>query len=31
VTATTVTGGLHGIYDGGNEVNGRFQISICPN
>jgi hypothetical protein len=31
VTATTVTGGLHGTFDAGNEVNGRFQISICPN
>ena len=31
VSSTTVTGGLHGIYDGNNEVNGRFQISICPN
>ena len=30
VTATTVTGGLHGIYDGNNEVDGRFEISICP-
>lgn len=30
VTATTVTGGLHGTYDGSNEVNGQFQIAICP-
>jgi hypothetical protein len=30
VTATTVTGGLHATYDGGNSVDGRFQITICP-
>jgi hypothetical protein len=30
VTATTVVGGLHGTYDGSNEVNGRFQLAICP-
>jgi len=30
VTATTVTGGLHGTYNGGNEVNGKFQLTICP-
>jgi hypothetical protein len=29
VTATRVTGGLHGIYDGDNEVNGRFDVTIC--
>jgi hypothetical protein len=29
VTATTVSGGLHGVFDGGNEVNGTFQLSIC--
>jgi len=30
VTATTVTGGLRTRYDDGNDVNGRFQITICP-
>ena len=30
VTATTVTGGLHGFFDGDNEVNGRFEIAVCP-
>lgn len=30
VTATTVTGGVHGIFDGGNEVDGVFSLSICP-
>jgi hypothetical protein len=30
VTATTVTGGLHATFDKSNEVNGRFQITICP-
>lgn len=29
VTATKVVGGLHGEFDGDNEVNGRFEISIC--
>jgi len=31
VTATTVTGGLVGRYDGSNEVNGRFTLTVCPN
>jgi hypothetical protein len=30
VTATRVTGGLHGIYNDGNEVDGRFDVTICP-
>ena len=30
VTATTVTGGVHGIFDGDNEVDGVFSIPICP-
>jgi hypothetical protein len=29
VTATHVVGGLHGVYDGDNEVNGRFDVTIC--
>ncbi len=29
VTATTVSGGLHGIFDGDNEVDGQFQLTIC--
>jgi hypothetical protein len=30
VTATTVVGALHGIYNDANEVNGTFTITICP-
>lgn len=30
VTATRVTGGLSASYDGGNEVSGRFDVTICP-
>ena len=30
VTATSVKGGLVGTYDGQNEVNGRFEVTICP-
>jgi hypothetical protein len=30
VTDTTVKGGLVAAYDGSNEVNGRFEITICP-
>jgi hypothetical protein len=30
VTATQVTGGLHGTYDSENEVNGQFSITVCP-
>jgi hypothetical protein len=30
VTATTIKGGLVATYDGQNEVNGRFEIAICP-
>jgi hypothetical protein len=29
VTATTVTGGLVAIYDDANQVNGRFDVTIC--
>ncbi len=29
VTDTKVTGGLYGSYSGDNEVNGRFEITIC--
>ncbi|MBL0217175.1 MAG: hypothetical protein IPQ07_25280 [Myxococcales bacterium] len=31
VTATKVVGGLHGSFDGDNEVDGRFEVSICAN
>jgi hypothetical protein len=30
VTATSVKGGLVATYDGSNEVNGRFEVTICP-
>ncbi len=30
VTATSVKGGLVASYDGANEVNGRFEATICP-
>lgn len=30
VTATRVTGGLYATFDGDNEVNGRFDVTICP-
>jgi hypothetical protein len=30
VTATMVTGGLRTRRDDGNDVNGRFQLTICP-
>ncbi|HEY4178298.1 MAG TPA: hypothetical protein VGM90_15730 [Kofleriaceae bacterium] len=29
VTSTTVTGGLHGIYNGDNEVDGQFSLTVC--
>jgi hypothetical protein len=29
VTATTVRGGLHGVFDDDNEVNGTFEVAIC--
>ncbi len=29
VTATQVTGGMHATYDGANEVNGQFTLTIC--
>lgn len=28
-TPTRVTGGLHGYYDGQNEVNGQFDVTVC--
>ncbi|CAN5923761.1 hypothetical protein BH11MYX3_BH11MYX3_00320 [soil metagenome] len=31
VTATKVVGGLHGSFDGDNEVNGQFEVTICTN
>jgi hypothetical protein len=30
VSATTVSGGLHGTYDASNEVSGQFTVTICP-
>ena len=30
VTTDTVRGGLYGVVDGANEVNGRFEVTICP-
>jgi hypothetical protein len=30
VTATTITGGLVSHFDDGNDVNGQFQATICP-
>ena len=30
VTATTITGGLHGKFDAANEVDGTFTVTICP-
>ena len=30
VTSTHVTGGLHGTYDFDNEVNGQFDLTVCP-
>jgi hypothetical protein len=30
VTATHVAGGLHGTYDIDNEVNGQFDVTVCP-
>jgi hypothetical protein len=30
VTATSVTGGLQTRRDDGNDVNGQFQITVCP-
>jgi hypothetical protein len=29
VTATTVTGGVHGVFDDDNQVDGRFTLTIC--
>jgi hypothetical protein len=28
-TSTHVVGGLHGFYDGQNEVNGQFDVTVC--
>lgn len=30
VTATKVKGGLHASFDGSNEVDGQFDVAICP-
>ena len=30
VTATMVTGGVRSQYDDGNQVDGQFQLTICP-
>jgi hypothetical protein len=30
VTATTITGGLVAHFNDGNDVNGQFQATICP-
>ena len=30
VTATSVSGGLVTRYDDGNDVNGQFELTICP-
>lgn len=30
VTETTVRGGLHGVFDGDNEVSGTFELTVCP-
>lgn len=29
VSATHVSGGLYGSYDGDNEVNGQFDVTVC--
>ena len=29
ITADTISGGIHGILDGDNDVDGRFAVSIC--
>ena len=29
VTATEVTGGVHGVFDGDNEVDGQFTLTVC--
>ncbi len=29
VTDTTVTGGIHAVYDGDNEVDGTFELTVC--
>jgi hypothetical protein len=29
VSATTITGGVHARFDGGNEVDGNFTVTIC--
>jgi hypothetical protein len=30
VTPTTVKGGLVASYDAANQINGRFEVTICP-
>jgi hypothetical protein len=29
VTPTLVRGGLHGVYNGDNEVSGQFELTVC--
>lgn len=29
VTPTTITGGVHARYDGSNEIDGNFTVTIC--
>jgi hypothetical protein len=29
ITATTITGGVHARFDGDNEVDGNFSVTIC--
>jgi hypothetical protein len=30
ITTDTITGGVHARYDGDNEVDGTFSLTICP-
>tara|TARA_R110002096_G_scaffold401386_6_gene598319 strand:+ start:59894 stop:60349 length:456 start_codon:yes stop_codon:yes gene_type:complete len=30
ITATTITGGIHARFDGDNEIDGMFSVSVCP-
>ena len=30
ITADTITGGVHAKFDGGNEIDGMFSVTICP-
>jgi len=29
ITATTITGGIHARFDGDNEIDGNFTVTIC--